>query len=59
MDKANMSHYKALIRAIKFVIDTKDYLYQMKLDRNTNVTWELCGYSDVDYVGYNYTFVKA
>ena len=25
MGEANMSHYKALLRAIKYVIDTKDY----------------------------------
>ena len=25
MYESNMSHYKALIRAIKYVVDTKDY----------------------------------
>ena len=27
MDKANMSHYKVLLRKIKYVIDTKYYCY--------------------------------
>ena len=49
MYKANMRHYKDLLRAIKYVIDTKYYLFQMKLDRNLNGPWELRGYSDIDY----------
>ena len=44
-----MIHYKALLNAIKYIIDTKYYCYQMKPDRNINVIWELHGYSDVDY----------
>ena len=55
MDESNTSHYKALTRAIKYVINTKYYFYQMKPDRNINVPWELCGYSDVDYEGDNNT----
>ena len=27
----------------------------MKPDGNLNGPWELCGYSGVDYAGYNYT----
>ena len=46
MDKENMSHYKALIHAIKYKIDTKDYCYWMKLGENINVPQELRGYSD-------------
>ena len=36
-----MSHYKALLRAIKYVMDAKDYFYQMKPDGNINGPWEL------------------
>ena len=50
-----MSPYKALIRAIKYVIGTKYYCYQMKPDANINVPWELCVYSDADYAGDNDT----
>ena len=39
MDKANTSHYKDLIRAIKYIIDRKYYCYQMKQDRNINRPW--------------------
>ena len=55
MYKSNMNHYKALLSAIKYVIDTKYYCCRMKPDRNINGPWELCGYSDVDYAGYNDT----
>ena len=53
MDEANMSNYRAILSEIKQVIDTKDYCYQMKLERNINVSWELRGYSDTDYTGCN------
>ena len=39
MDKANMIHYKALLRAIKYIIDTKDYYYQVKPYGNINGPW--------------------
>ena len=48
MDKANMSHYKALLSSIKYAIDTKDYFYQVKPDGNINGPWEIHGYSDAD-----------
>ena len=32
MDEAKMSHYKALLIAIKYVIDKKYYFYQIKPD---------------------------
>ena len=51
MEKLNMSHYKYFLHAIKHVIDTNDYYYQMKPDRNINGPWYLCGYSDTDYTG--------
>ena len=44
-----MIHYKALIREIKYVIDTKDYFYQMKPYININGPWELFDYSDAYY----------
>ena len=55
MDKANMSHYKALIHGIKYKIDTKDCCCLMKPDENINVPQELCGYSDADYARDNDT----
>ena len=56
MYKANMRHYKALLNAIKYKIDTKYYYYWMKPDKNTNGTQELCGCSDADYAGHNGTW---
>ena len=35
MDEANTSQYKAIPRAIKYIIDTKDYFYRMKQDRKS------------------------
>ena len=55
MDKENMRHYKALLYATKYKIDTKEYCYWMKLGENINGTQELCGYSDADYSGDNDT----
>ena len=56
MDKANMIHYKALLRATKYVIDTKGYYHQINPYRNLNGPLELCGYSDTDCAGDNDTF---
>ena len=39
MDEVNMSHYKDFLRAIKYIINTNNYLYQMKPDVNINVPW--------------------
>ena len=55
MYKANMSHYKYLLRPIKYVIYTKYYFYHMKLDGNLNGPWDLLGYNDMDYAGDNDT----
>ena len=55
MDEANMSHYKALLRTIKYSIYTKDYCYQIKPDGNINGPWELRGCSDANYAGDNDT----
>ena len=33
IDEANMSHHKALICVIKYVIDNKGYLYQTKQEK--------------------------
>ena len=46
-----MSHYNSLLHAIKYVIDTKYYFYQMKPDGNINGPREIFGYSDADYAG--------
>ena len=46
MVEANISHYKAILNAINYLIDTKYYCYQIKLDKNINRPWEICGYSD-------------
>ena len=56
MDKANTSHYKALLRVIKCIIVTRDYCYQMQLAGNTNGPWEPRGYNDADYAGDNNTW---
>ena len=37
MGKANMSHYKDLLREIKYAVDTQYYCYQMKPDGNNGV----------------------
>ena len=50
-----MSHYNALICAIKYIIDTKYYFYRMKSEGNLNGPCELRYYSDADYAGDNYT----
>ena len=50
-----MSNYKTILRAIKYVLGTKYYFYQMKPEVNLNLQWELCVYSDADYSGDNYT----
>ena len=50
-----MSHCKALLCAIKYVTDTKDYFYLMKPDRNINGPCNISGYSDADYAGDNDT----
>ena len=55
MDKANMSHYKALLRAIQYTIYTNVYCYHMKPEENLNGPWELRGYSYAYYAGDNYT----
>ena len=41
-----MSHYKALLHEIKYVIDTKYYCYKIKSDGSLNGPWGLLGYSD-------------
>ena len=53
MEKSNMIHYKALLPALNNVIDTNDYCCKMKPDGNTNIPWELHGYSDADYARNN------
>ena len=53
MDEANTSHYKALLHAINDIIDTKYYLYQIKLYGNLNGPWQIRGYSYADYARYN------
>ena len=51
-----MIHYKALLLAIKYVIDARDYCYQMKPNRKLNGSWEPHEYSDTDYSGDNDTW---
>ena len=46
-----MSQSKALIHEIKYIIDTKGFLYHMKLEKNLSGPWEIHGYSDIDYAG--------
>ena len=51
-----MSHYKSILRATEYAITTKEYIYQMKPDRNLNRPWEIFGYSDTDYTVDNGTW---
>ena len=53
MDKANTRQYKYLLYAIKYAVDTKDYIYQIKPYRNINVPWKIRSYSDAGYAGDN------
>ena len=39
IDEANIIHYKALLCAIKYLVDMKGYCYQMKLEVNLNGPW--------------------
>ena len=55
MDESNMSHYTSSIRAIKCVMYTKYYCYQMKQYEKLNSTWELRGCMDAEYSGDNST----
>ena len=50
-----MSHYKNLLSAIKYKIDTKDYFYQRKPDKTLNGPWKLCDYSTIYYTEDNDT----
>ena len=59
MYKENTSHFKALLHAIKHVIDIKDYFYQMKPYRNINGPWELRGYNEAEYAGDNNTRISV
>ena len=56
MVEANTSHYKALLREIRYVIDTKYYFCQIKPERNLDGPWELHGYSNMGYAGYHDTY---
>ena len=58
MDEANISHYKEILRTIKYASDTKEFWYQMKLEVNTNGQWEMHGYRDMNYKGDNATLEK-
>ena len=42
-------HYKAILQAIKFDIDIKDYWCFIKTERNYGRPWELCTYTESDY----------
>ena len=55
MEKSNMSHYKSLLRSIKYVIEKNYNFFHMKLDGNINGPWELRVYIDADYAGDNDT----
>ena len=51
MDESNISHYKALLREINYIVDTKYYFCQMKLDGNINGPCEPHDYSEANYIG--------
>ncbi len=48
MDKATLGHYKAMLRVIKYVLDTKDYGLKYT---PTEGEWNMVAYSDSDFAG--------
>ena len=50
MDGATMEQYRSLLRLIKFVIDTKNQMLKMKVQRRDGI-FSITGYSDADYAG--------
>ena len=50
-----MMQYKSLMQATKYIIHMNNYFFHMKPDGNLNGQLELCGYSDIEYVGDNGT----
>jgi hypothetical protein len=50
LDGATQAHWKAMIRVIKFVFDTKDYALKLK-PKMINRKFELKGVSDSEYAG--------
>ena len=55
MDRAKMSPYKALLLVIKYLLDTKHYIYQINPGIDINGQQEIRGYSDADFSGYSDT----
>ena len=51
MDGASLAHVKYLLRAIKYVIDTKDHVLAMKPHLSEFGVWNLVAFSDSDYSG--------
>ena len=50
MDGATMDQYKSLLRLIKFVIETKNQMLKMRVQRRNGI-FKITGYSDADYAG--------
>ena len=51
MDESNTIYYKSPLLRIKYIIDTKDYCYQIKPYRNINGPCEPHDYSEANYIG--------
>ena len=49
MDGATREHLKSLLRLIKYVIDTKEKMLVMKINREKGFVFTIIGYSDADY----------
>lgn len=48
---ANEKHYKCMLRAVKYVMDTKDYGLEMKPKITSTQPWEMKSYVDSDWAG--------
>ena len=54
IDEAKTAHCSEIIFTIKYILNTESY-YHIKLESNMSRPWELCEYSDAEYVGDNNT----
>ena len=49
MDGATEQHYQSLLKLIKYVINTKDKMFKMKVERSQNNIFNIVGYSNANY----------
>ena len=51
MDSATPGHMKAMLRVVKYVLDTSAWRLQMKTDKGEKGKWKIEAFSDSDYAG--------